>query len=170
MLRGSQKRSNQGVSQLKHQGHQQALPQEEVCRRTTKSRWLCLITLPLPILISHTLPKCKPQCLNMTHIHPCKEQAALSHTQTLQVAKVQMVKGEREGWQVPLHPLSLEECGAADSASLLASLAAEKPSVSKSSSLATISNLAITPERVAKVMYIVNQLREDSCAGCTEQN
>jgi len=69
-----------------------------------------------------------------------------------QVAKLQMVKGEREGWQVPLHPLSLEECGAADSASLLASLAAEKPSVSKSSSLATISNLAITPERVAKVV------------------
>ena len=98
----------------------------------------------------------------MTHTHPCKEQAALSHTQTLQVAKVQMVKSEREGWQVPLHPLSLEECGAADSASLLASLAAEKPSVSTSSSLATISNLAITPERVAKVMYIVFQLREDS--------
>ena len=98
----------------------------------------------------------------MTHTHPCKEQAALSHTQTLQVAKVQMVKGEREGWQVPLHPLSLEECGAADSASFPASLAAEKPSVSKSSSLATISNLSITPERVAKVMYIINQLREDS--------
>ena len=97
----------------------------------------------------------------MTHTHPCKEQAALSHTQTVQVAKVQMVKGEREGWQVPLHPLSLEECGAADSASLLASLASEKPSVSKSSSLATISNLAITPERVAKVMYIVYQLREE---------
>ena len=80
---------------------------------------------------------------------------SVSHSQTLQVAKVQMVKGEREGWQVPLYPLSLEECGAADSASLLASLAAEKPSVSKSSSLATLSNLAITPERVAKVVYIV---------------
>ena len=89
---------------------------------------------------------------SMPHTHPRKEQAALSHTQALQVAKVQMVKGEREGWRVPLHPLSLEECGAADSASLLASLAAEKPSVSTSSSLATISNLAITPERVAKVM------------------
>merc|ERR1711963_1082415 len=103
----------------------------------------------IPILVSHTLPTCKPQRLNMPHTDPCKEQVALSHTQTLQVSKVQMVKGEREGWQVPLHPLSLEECGAADSASLLASLAAEKPSVSTSTSLATISNLAITPERVA---------------------
>ena len=79
MLRGSQKRSNQGVSQLRHQGHQQQLHQEEVCRRTTKSRWPCHIPLLSPILISHTLPTCKPQRLNMTHTHPCKEQAALSH-------------------------------------------------------------------------------------------
>ena len=159
MLRGSQKRSNQGVSQLRHQGHQQPLHQEEVCRRTTKSRWSCLIPLRSPILIYYTPTSMQT---SMTHPHTRKEQAALSHTQALQVAKVQMVKGEREGWQVPLHPLSLEECGAADSASLLASLAAEKPSMSTSSSLATISNLAITPERVAKVMYIINQLREDS--------
>ena len=115
------------------------------------------------LTLTHTYISCPTfvQRLNMTHTHPCKEQAALSHTQTVQVAKLQMVKGEREGWQVPLHPLSLEECGAAGSASLLASLAAEKPSVA-TSSLANISNLAITPERVAKVMYIVYQLREYS--------
>ena len=56
MLRGSQKRSNQGVSQLRHQGHQQPLHQEEACRRTTKSRWPCLILLPLPILIQILYP------------------------------------------------------------------------------------------------------------------
>ena len=72
MLRGSQKRSNQGVSQLRHQGHQQQLHQEEVCRRTTKSRWPCHIPLLSPILISHTpisMQTSMPHNLTLTHTH-----------------------------------------------------------------------------------------------------
>ena len=61
-----------------------------------------------------------------------------------------MAKGEREGWEIPLHPLSLEECGASNSSTFLASLA--KPVITTSSSeKGDLSNLSINSESVAKV-------------------
>ena len=61
-----------------------------------------------------------------------------------------MAKGEREGWEIPLHPLSLEECGASSSSTFLTSLATE-PVVTTSAN-GDLSSLSITPERVAKVI------------------
>ena len=63
-----------------------------------------------------------------------------------------MAKGEREGFKIPLHPLSLDECGASSSASLLTYLSANEPVTS--SAKGDLSSLSITPERVAKVIAI----------------
>ena len=67
-----------------------------------------------------------------------------------------MVKGEREGLEIPLHPLSLDECGASSSSSLLASLVAnnEPATTTASTAKGDLSSLSINPERVAKVITI----------------
>ena len=63
-----------------------------------------------------------------------------------------MAKGEREGWEIPLHPLSLEECGASNSSTFLASLATEPVINTTSSAKGDLSSLSINSERVAKVI------------------
>merc|ERR1719490_290402 len=65
---------------------------------------------------------------------------------------LQMAKGEREGWEIPLHPLSLEECGASSSSTFLASLSAEPVVTTSSSAKEDLSSLSINSERVAKVV------------------
>jgi len=61
-----------------------------------------------------------------------------------------MAKGEREGWEIPLHPLSLEECGASSSSTFLTTLATEP--VVTTSSKGDLSSLSINSEQVAKVV------------------
>ena len=65
-----------------------------------------------------------------------------------------MAKGEREGWEIPLHPLSLDEFGASSSSSLLESLADEPVTTDPTSAKGNLSSLSINPERVAKVIAI----------------
>ena len=65
-----------------------------------------------------------------------------------------MTKGEREGWEIPLHPLSLDEFGASSSSSLLESLADEPVTTDPNSAKGNLSSLSINPERVAKVIAI----------------
>ena len=128
----------------------------------------------------------KPKKVQKQNSFPIESSLRSATSSTPSRRGLQMARGEREGWevplhllyhhhdswpwsssstyhhhqhQVPLHPLSLEECGASSSACLLASLATEPGITNHFTAKGDLSNLSIAPERVAKVMKSLEEIR-----------